>query len=141
MARSIVFSTPDEAEQAFYSAFEKADIHAMMAVWGESRDVVCIHPGGPRLQGVEAIKTSWKQIFSAQAHLSFTLTDQQVTQDSQLAVHLLRERIQVDSIVQGVMLTTNIYRLIDGGWRLTLHHASPDPQFKKKDRRETHTLH
>lgn len=141
MAHAIVFSTPDEAEQAFYSAFEKADLRAMMAVWDESTDAVCIHPGGPRLQGVKAIKAGWKQIFSAPAHLSFTLTDQQMTQDGHLAVHLLKERIQVDNIEQGVMLTTNIYRFTDGGWRLTLHHASPDPQFKNKNRGEPHTLH
>ncbi len=141
MARSIIFSTPGEAEQAFYYAFEQADVDAMMAVWGESMDVVCIHPGGPRLQGIQAIKASWQQIFSTHAHLSFILSDQQVTQDDELAVHVLKEKIRVDDIVQGVVLTTNIYRFIDGGWRLTLHHASPEPRFKKKDRRETLTLH
>jgi ketosteroid isomerase-like protein len=141
MASSIVFLTSAEAEQAFYSAFEKADIETMMAVWEKSTDVVCIHPGGPRLQGIEAIMASWKQIFSAQAHLRFTLTNQQVTQDNHLAVHLLKERIEVDDVMQGVMLTTNIYRFIGEGWKLTLHHASPDPQFKEKVRRKTPTLH
>jgi ketosteroid isomerase-like protein len=141
MARSTIFSTPGEAEQAFYYAFEQADVDAMMAVWGDSTDVVCIHPGGPRLQGIEAIKAGWQQIFSTSAHLNFTLSDQQVTQDGDLAVHVLKEKIRIDNTVQGVVLTTNIYRLIDGGWKLTLHHASPDPQFKKKERRETLTLH
>jgi SnoaL-like domain len=36
------------AEAAFYKAFEHADIGAMMAVWAEGGDIVCIHVAGQR---------------------------------------------------------------------------------------------
>ena len=34
------FSTPDQAEDAFYRALERADLSAMMAVWAEDEEVV-----------------------------------------------------------------------------------------------------
>ncbi len=62
-----LFATPDEAESAFYDAFERANVSAMMAVWAESDDVVCVHPQGPRLVGFEAVRESWMQIFASSA--------------------------------------------------------------------------
>ena len=47
-----LFPTPDDAESAFYDAFERADLAAMMVVWAEDDDVVCVHPPGPRLTGL-----------------------------------------------------------------------------------------
>ena len=41
------FASPEQAEAAFYSAFEKADLDAMMSVWAEDEDIVCMHPGRP----------------------------------------------------------------------------------------------
>ena len=38
--RNKLFPTPDDAENAFYDAFERANLTAMMAVWAESDDVV-----------------------------------------------------------------------------------------------------
>ena len=52
--RSKLFPTAQDAETAFYDAFERADVAAMMAVWAEDDDVVCVHPSGPRLVGFEA---------------------------------------------------------------------------------------
>jgi len=41
-----MFATADEAEVAFYDAFERANLSAMMAVWAESDDVVdTVHYG------------------------------------------------------------------------------------------------
>jgi hypothetical protein len=73
-ARSKLFPTPDDAETAFYDAFERADLAAMMAVWAEADDIVCIHPQGPRLAGFEAVRESWGQIFSAGAQLRVRTT-------------------------------------------------------------------
>ena len=139
MAQSVRFSTPQDADRAFYRAFESADIEAMMAVWAGEDDVTCIHPGSHRLQGCGAIKDSWQQIFSNGTPLKFTLTESHYTQDTNLAVHMVKENIRVDGVLQGVMLATNIYRFIDGGWRMMLHHASPEPQ--EVDQQATQTLH
>ena len=46
---------PEEAETAFYEALEKGDLEAMMAIWADDEEVVCIHPGGQRLTGQSLI--------------------------------------------------------------------------------------
>lgn len=119
------FATAAEAEAAFYQAFEAADLNAMMAVWAPSGDVECIHPMSPRLSGLPAIRESWRHIFH-DARLVFTLTDVQRFSDTQLAVHVLHERIQpaVGGILQ-MMIATNMYRRIGDSWHMVLHHASP----------------
>ena len=48
--------------------------------------------------------------------------------------------IEVENVLQGVMLVTNIYHLIDGSWRLMLHHASPEPR-RQKTADNIHVLH
>ena len=140
MVQSVIFATPQEAETAFYDAFERADIEAMMAVWANDENVVCIHPGGTRLQGLQAIKKSWQRIFFNETRLKFILTDNHRTQDALIAVHLVKENIEVESVLQGVMLVTNIYHFIDGSWRLVLHHASPEPR-RQKSTEKLHILH
>ena len=112
----------------------------MMAVWANDESVVCIHPGGPRLQGPQAIKKSWQKIFGKDTRLKFNLTDNHRTQDSLIAVHLVKENIEVANVLQGVMLVTNIYHLIDGSWRLMLHHASPEPR-RQQTSENFHVLH
>ena len=52
-----LFSTPQEVETAFYEAFEKGDLEAMMSVWADDDDIVCVHPGGQRLAGAEQIRS------------------------------------------------------------------------------------
>ncbi len=136
MAETCSFASPQEAETAFYDAFECADIDAMMAVWAPDDSVVCIHPGGSRLEGVEAVKESWQDIFTSGERLKFNITDRHCTQGNLLAIHIVRENIQIDNVIQGVMLATNIYQFIGGGWRMMLHHASPDPQIEAQEHDE-----
>ena len=49
-------ASAEQAEAAFYRAFEKADLGAMMAVWAEDEEILCIHPGGQRLIGMDAVR-------------------------------------------------------------------------------------
>ena len=67
----VVFTNSQEAEQAFYDAFQRADLDAMMAVWAEDEEVFCIHPGGPRLTGLEKIRESFRQIFRSEVSMRF----------------------------------------------------------------------
>ncbi|MEA3411021.1 MAG: nuclear transport factor 2 family protein [Pseudomonadota bacterium] len=121
------FATPQEAENAFYRAFERGDISSMMAVWSEDDTTVCIHPGGPRIEGLHDIRESWEQIFAVDNDLKFILTDNQYTRDALLSIHQVRESIEIDGVLQGTVLATNIYQFVDGSWRMLLHHASADP--------------
>ena len=122
-----IFSTPDEAETAFYDAFERANLAAMMAVWAESDDVVCVHPQGPRLVGFEAVRESWMQIFANGATLRVRSTEQRRFDGQSVAVRAVLELVsptgEEGPITQ--VCATNVYELTANGWRMTVHHASP----------------
>ncbi|KPK38707.1 MAG: hypothetical protein AMJ69_07670 [Gammaproteobacteria bacterium SG8_47] len=122
-----MFATPQEAEEAFYQAFARANLDAMMAVWDESESNECIHPRGERIRGSVAIAESWRQIFAAAPRMRIRIEGQNYTQTATLAVHVVTEIIDVDDPEsQPAQVTaSNVYQLTDSGWRLTLHHASP----------------
>ena len=122
-----MFATPDEAENAFYTAFADGDLEAMMRVWLDSDTVICVHPVGPRISGQRAVRVSWNEIFRAGAGLRFRLGDVSRTQDALLSIHVLHEYITVpgESAERPPAVATNIYQLTKDGWRMILHHASP----------------
>jgi ketosteroid isomerase-like protein len=121
------YATPQDAEQAFYSAFEHADLAEMMAVWAEEEDIVCVHPGGGRHTGIVEVRESWRQIFSQGPRLRFRLAGNHVFSGRMLSVHSVYEHVTVagDPRPAGAVLSTNIYLLTDRGWRMLVHHASP----------------
>ena len=125
-----VFSTPEEAEQAFYDAFSNADLGAMMAVWANRGFVECIHPMADRAQGYEAVEESWRDIFDGGLRVRFRLSTVRRTQDALLAVHVLYQHLSThdDDDDWPAVIATNIYQLIDGSWRMIHHHASPCPE-------------
>ena len=55
-----VGGTPDEVEQAFYEAMQHAHIDQLMACWAEEDEIVCVHPGGPRLVGPCRIRSAFE---------------------------------------------------------------------------------
>jgi ketosteroid isomerase-like protein len=122
-----MFATPDEAEQAFYTAFANTDLEAMTAVWLDSDTVTCVHPVGPRISGQQAVKAGWAEIFRNTGSLKFRLGDVSRTQDGRFAIHVLHEHISVpgENAERPPAVATNIYQLTEQGWRMLLHHASP----------------
>ena len=68
-----IYTSPQDVTHAFYQAFEARDIDAMMATWADDEDIVCIHPGGARHVGYEAVRQSFEQLFSADTRLLFRL--------------------------------------------------------------------
>ena len=122
-----VGGTPDDVEQAFYEALHNADIQQLMACWAEEDEIVCVHPGGPRLIGAGSIRQAFELMFgngSVQAH------PERIHKIESLAsaVHHLVEKVEV-LIPQGVqtawVLATNVYHKTPQGWRMVAHHASP----------------
>src|SRR5260370_305974 len=51
LVKKSTFPTPQDAENAFYEALEAGELEAMMEVWAEDEEIVCVHPGGARLAG------------------------------------------------------------------------------------------
>jgi ketosteroid isomerase-like protein len=133
------YYTAQEAEAAFYGAFQNRDVDAMMAVWAEDDDILCIHPTGPVLAGRAAIQDSWRGIFQHSSALKFFLEERQRLHDGSLQVHVVQEYIRVgDDPPQSPVFATNVYRLTDSGWRMVLHHASPSPKPKKQTQQTLH---
>ena len=122
-----LFPTPDDAESAFYDAFERADLAAMMVVWAEGEDVVCVHPSGPRLAGFEAVRESWMQIFASNVKLSVRVTESCRLDGPSVAVRSVVEAITTtgtESTPQFVN-ATNVYVLTDAGWRIAKEIKEP----------------
>jgi len=120
----------EQAEDAFYRAFQARDLHAMMAVWSEEDDIVCIHPQGPRLEGYEQIRDSWAQILENSPPMQFRLSKLRRVDSGSISVRYVNENIYLPNGEQPqfTILATNIYRLTGKGWRIILHHASPTPE-------------
>jgi uncharacterized protein (TIGR02246 family) len=119
-------ATPEDAETAFYTAFEHGDLQAMMTVWAEDETIVCVHPLGPLLIGRKAIQHSWKTIFARSVNMKFTIDRQLRTVDDSVAVHIVYEHIELPGQQRRqAVIATNAYRRTHSGWYMILHHASP----------------
>lgn len=124
----MTFNTPEEAEAAFYKAIEQADVIAMMSVWADDEEVICVHPGGQRLIGVDAVRESWRHIFAAGPRMRFNLLQVRTHAGRLVSIRNLYERIGVGADPrQHLVLATNVYILGTSGWRMLMHHASPLP--------------
>lgn len=133
------FATPEEAERAFYDAFEALDLNAMMAVWADREFIECIHPLSDRAQGRPQVEASWRQIFDGGLRVQLRCSNIHRTQDALLAIHVLYEHLSTpgEAAHHPPVIATNIYQLIDGCWRMVLHHASPSPDDDLEQQPET----
>ena len=133
------FATPEEAENAFYSAFETSDIHAMMSVWADGEFIECIHPMSDRARGRDAVHESWRRIFDGGLRVQLKVSDIHRTQDALLAVHIVYEHLSTpgENRQYPPVVATNIYQLIDNSWHMVLHHASPTPDNRFEDPQDT----
>ncbi len=143
-SRGKLYPTPDDAESAFYDAFERGDLAAMMAVWAEADEVVCVHPQGPRLVGFDAVRQGWMQIFSGAARLRVQTAEEHRFDGATVAVHSLVEIVSpAGGGASGSVHATNVYELTEGGWRMVVHHASPmaEAVAPEEPPAAAHTLH
>lgn len=125
----IIYTTPQDVENAFYEALERADLDAMMALWAEDEEIVCVHPGGPRLTGYAAIREAWRRVFEAGRKLRVRVSSPNVVQTPFTAVHSVLEQLSIadDEPTRAPVVATNVYVRGPLGWRMIVHHASPAP--------------
>jgi ketosteroid isomerase-like protein len=129
-ARNVpIFTTPTDAAVAFYQAFEARDIEAMMSVWAEDEEILCIHPGSGRHVGYDAVRAGWEQIFAGDERLTFRLDEVITIETVGLAMQSAVEQVSVgsDGTPRGTALATNVFMRTPSGWRMVMHHASPAP--------------
>ena len=119
--------TPDDTEAAFYEALQQADIDRLMACWADEDDIVCVHPGGPRLVGMGAVRRAFEALF---ANGAVQVQPERVRrlETAHCSVHSVIERVAVlgdDGIQVAWVTSTNVYLKTAQGWRMVAHHASP----------------
>jgi ketosteroid isomerase-like protein len=117
----------DDIEAAFYDALQSGDIDRLMACWADEDEIVCIHPGGPRLVGAVAIRATFESMFSNGSIRAWPERTRKM-QAVASAVHNVLERIEVltpDGPGQAWAIATNVYHKTAQGWRMVAHHASP----------------
>ena len=124
-----MFNKPEDAEEAFYRAFEQSDLELMEKIWSDDDSIVCIHPNAPRLEGHEEVMDSWRQIFESDNGLKFYLHEIHTIQDGLLSIHLVKEEVEMDDELVAIIATTNIYQQTDEGWKMIVHHSSTEPEY------------
>jgi ketosteroid isomerase-like protein len=119
-----------DCEQAFYEALDAGDIEALLELWLDDADVVCVHPGGPRLVGFAAVAQAWRSIL-ANGAVQIRVGARKALEAPTVVVHHVVEEILIvrgreQRLVQ--VLATNVYVKTPGGWKMVLHHASGAPE-------------
>jgi len=114
------------ANAAYYRAFTTADFAAMSRIWADD-NVSCIHPGWPVLIGREAILESYREILRNPDQDRIDLRNETVM----VAGDEVRV-ICVEFVGGAALAATNLFKRIDGAWRMTHHQASPIAALKTK---------
>lgn len=138
------YTSPEEAEAAFYAAIANTDLAGMMAVWSEEEEIACIHPGSIRLAGLAAIRESWRQLFESGTRIVVQPTQPIKWANLVTAVHTVHQRVHVegDHRLHPPIIATNVYTRGALGWRMVLHHASPAPDLDNLRSSDTpHIVH
>jgi len=139
------FASPEDVEAAFYDAIERADLDAMMALWADDDEIVCIHPTGQRLTGHAAVRESWRQVFESGSRLHVRVSHAMCWTGALMAMHNVLETLYLgdDPTPHGPMLATNVFTRGATGWRIVAHHASTasEPPATDDSGGRTHTLH
>jgi ketosteroid isomerase-like protein len=121
-----LLESPDDIEAQFYEALQQGDLARLMAVWSDDEEVVCVHPGGPRIVGHGAVRASFEAIF-ANGTIPVRVEGVRRVQTAGTAVHNVFERIDVqtpEGPQTAWVVATNVYLKTAQGWRMVTHHAS-----------------
>ena len=122
-----LMATPQDIEAQFYEALQRGDIEALMSIWSDDDEIVCVHPGGPRIVGASAIRATFDSIF-ANGPIAVHPEQLRSVNTGHCAVHNVLERIDLvtdEGTSSAWVIATNVYVRTDQGWRLVAHHASP----------------
>ena len=119
-----------EANENFYHAMQELSLEAMEAVWLPADWVRCVHPGWEALEGWEAIRESWQQIFTGTQFMRIVVGVQSLRVEHSMAWVCCTEKISsaaTDRFESANVQTTNVFQRRNGTWYLVLHHSSHRP--------------
>ena len=132
---AILGGTADDIELSFYEAMQQGDIDKLMACWADEDDIVCVHPGGPRLVGAGAIRAVFEMMFASGSIRVQPLGVRKIESLTSV-VHHVRERVELlaeDGPREAFVIATNVYHKTAQGWRMVVHHASPGSAHETED--------
>jgi ketosteroid isomerase-like protein len=121
------------ASGRFYAALNSmanGDAASMGAVWVQSDLASTQHPIGGRELGYDAVMASFAKVAGIAGGGEIRLTDQAIDVGSDMAVET---GVEVGNIVIGGHdasihhRVTNVYRQVNGQWRLAHHHTDLSP--------------
>ncbi|MEW8256490.1 MAG: nuclear transport factor 2 family protein [Candidatus Thiodiazotropha taylori] len=122
------YQTPQDAEDAYYDAIDEGDLSAMMTVWEESDEILCLLPMMPAQRGRAAIETAWGALLNEDVKLDIEIKHLSWIETENVAIHLIEELVKADpETPPHPVYATNIYRKGDQGWCLVMHQNSPTP--------------
>ncbi len=131
-ARLNLIEAVEEANERFYRALENADLDEMTEVWLHQTWVKCVHPGWDSIVGWEKVRESWEKIFGSGAGMRVAAREVEIRIEGDLAVVSCYENLAIflDSTsapVSARTIATNLFKLVNGEWRMIHHHASQTP--------------
>jgi len=121
-----LLDSADAVEAYFYDALREADIEKLMSLWAEDDEVICIHPGGPRLVGRAAVRAAFEAVF-ANGGVALKADRLRTCGSGGCSVHSVVEQVEMltdDGPRVGYVMATNVYVQTSLGWRMIAHHAS-----------------
>jgi ketosteroid isomerase-like protein len=122
-----LLASVDDVEAQFYEALAGADLERLMRTWSDDDEIVCVHPGGPRVSGHAAVRASFEAIF-ANGAIPVRLQQVRRVEASGCSIHHVLECVDVrtaEGMQTAWVIATNVYLKTTQGWRMVLHHASP----------------
>jgi ketosteroid isomerase-like protein len=129
----------DDIEAQFYDALRSGDIDKLMRCWADEDDIVCVHPGGPRMVGSGAIRSTFDAMFTNGTIRATPLRVRKIEALSS-SVHSVIEKIEVmtpEGPREAYVIATNVYHKTAQGWRMVAHHASPGTAQEMQEISET----
>ncbi|MGD2116753.1 MAG: nuclear transport factor 2 family protein [Chromatiales bacterium] len=121
------FDDAQAAEDAYYDAFDEHDIDAMMAVWADTDETVCLLPMLPAIKGRAAIRQAFEPLLGGDSQFEIQVKHLHWIEHGDLAIHLVEESINAPGMHNQSVYATNIYQKDGSGWRMTMHQNSPVP--------------
>ncbi|MCH7517999.1 MAG: nuclear transport factor 2 family protein [Candidatus Dadabacteria bacterium] len=128
-----------DVNSRFYKALGTRDLELMGTVFVHDERAGCTHPGWVMLEGWEAIRQSWENVFDPEDQLDIKLHNVTVDIEGDAAwVSCIQELtyIKRDPIMMNVSVSTNIFEKNESGWRMVIHQASPVPISTQEEDRD-----
>lgn len=135
-----------QVNSAFYKAFSQKDYDAMEKVWLMDAGAICIHPSNQPIFGAKNVLASWKEMFAGgnEAFQKNKVEPENIrlSVKGTTAILICDEEVYTKRFVRGrkrlvsekkgkpgmelvnKLVTTNIFRKVNGKWYMIHHHAS-----------------